>query len=89
MSGEAVGAAEREYRQDKLHGRLLNSSMFIQLVEKGGSIEDFKWYLEFYEKQGFLHLGCGIGLNRVTQFILGVDDIRATTAFPMNRESIL
>ncbi len=89
MSGEAVGAAEREYRQDKLHERLVNSSMFRQLVEKGGSIEDFKWYLEFYEKQGFLHSGCGIGLNRVTQFILGVDDIRATTAFPMNRESIL
>jgi len=63
--------------------------MFKQLVEKGGSIEDFKWYLEFYGDHRFLHSGCGIGLNRVTQFILGTDDIRATTAFPMNRESIL
>jgi len=88
-SGEAVGAAEREYRYEKLRERLVNSMMFKQLAEKGGSIEDFKWYLEFYGNHGFLHSGCGIGLNRVTQFVLGADDIRATTAFPMNRESIL
>jgi asparaginyl-tRNA synthetase len=89
ISGEAVGAAERENRYEKLSERLVNSSMFKQLAEKGGTIEDFRWYLEFYKKHGSLHSGCGIGLNRVTQFVLGTDDIRATTAFPMNRESIL
>jgi asparaginyl-tRNA synthetase len=89
MSGEAVGAAEREYRYDKLYRRLADSTMLRQLVEKGGSIEDFKWYLEFYKAHGSLHSGCGIGLNRVTQFVLGTDDIRATTAFPLNKESIL
>jgi asparaginyl-tRNA synthetase len=89
VSGEAVGAAEREYRYEKLRERLESSSMFRQLVERGGSIEDFKWYLEFYETHRILHSGCGIGLNRVTQFVLGTDDIRATTAFPMNRETIL
>jgi asparaginyl-tRNA synthetase len=88
-SGEAVGAAEREYRYEKLRERLECSSMFRQLVERGGSIDDFRWYLEFYKTQGILHSGCGIGLNRVTQFALGTDDIRSTTAFPMNRESIL
>ena len=89
MSGEAVGAAEREYRYEKLYERLINSTMFKQLAEKGGSIEDFDWYLDFYREHRILHSGCGIGLNRVTQFVLGVDDIRATTAFPLNRESIL
>jgi len=89
MSGESVGAAEREYRHEKLYQRLMDSTMFKQLVEKGGSIEDFRWYLEFYKEHGNLHSGCGIGLNRVTQFILGINDIRATTAFPLNKESIL
>jgi asparaginyl-tRNA synthetase len=89
MSGEAVGAAERENRYEKLHQRLIDSSMFRQLVEKGGSIEDFRWYLDFYKEHGSLHSGCGIGLNRVTQFVLGTDDIRATTAFPLNKESLL
>lgn len=89
ISGEAVGAAEREYRYGKLYRRLVDSMMFKQLVEKGGSIEDFGWYLEFYKEHGVLHSGCGIGLNRITQYVLGTDDIRATTAFPLNRESIL
>jgi asparaginyl-tRNA synthetase len=89
MSGEAVGAAEREYRYEKLYQRLTNSTMFKQLVDKGGSIEDFRWYLDFYKEHGSLHSGCGIGLNRVTQFVLGTDDIRTTTAFPLNKESIL
>ena len=89
MSGEAVGAAEREYRYEKLYQRLADSTMLKQLIEKGGSIDDFKWYLEFYKVHGSLHSGCGIGLNRVTQFVLETDDIRATTAFPLNKESIL
>ncbi|MBS7621655.1 asparagine--tRNA ligase [Candidatus Bathyarchaeota archaeon] len=89
VSGEAVGAAEREYRYEKLYQRLVNSTMFKQLIEKGGSIEDFDWYLDFYKEHRVLHSGCGIGLNRVTQYVLEVDDIRATTAFPLNRESIL
>jgi aspartyl/asparaginyl-tRNA synthetase len=38
---------------------------------------------------GGLYSGCGMGLNRVTQFVLGNDDIRAAMAFPLNKESIL
>lgn len=52
-------------------------------------MKDFEWYLEFYKEHGSMHSGCGIGLNRVTQFVLGTDDIRATTAFPLNKESII
>jgi asparaginyl-tRNA synthetase len=89
MSGEAVGAAEREQRYEKLYQRLIDSSMFKQLIARGGSIDDFRWYLDFYKEHKALHSGCGIGLNRVTQFVLGSDDIRTTTAFPMNRESML
>lgn len=89
FGGEAVGAAEREHRHDKLHQRLTESSMFKQLTAKGGTIEDFRWFLDFYKENRSLHSGCGIGLNRVTQFVLGTDDIRTTTAFPLNRESLL
>ena len=89
FSGEAVGAAEREYEYEKLKKRLLNSTMLKQLIEKGGSPNDFDWYLEFYKEHGAPHSGCGIGLNRVTQFILGSNDIRTTTVFPLNRESII
>lgn len=88
FSGEAVGAAEREHQHDRLVTRLLESSMFRLLKERGGSLEDFGWYLDFYKEfGGCRHSGCGIGMNRVTQFVVGADDIRVTTTWPMNRES--
>lgn len=88
FSGEAVGAAEREYEYERLVSRLLESSMFRLLRERGGSLEDFAWFLDFYkENGGCRHSGCGIGMNRVTQFVLGSADIRETTTWPMNRES--
>ncbi|MFA4820275.1 MAG: asparagine--tRNA ligase [Candidatus Aenigmatarchaeota archaeon] len=88
-SGEAVGAAEREYDHDQLLDKLEKSAMYARLLEKGKTIEDFKWYLDIVREHPIQHAGCGIGLNRVMQFILGSDDIRACTAFPMNKESLM
>ncbi len=89
FSGEAVGSAEREHNHDALHERLSKSKMLKMLEERGGSIEDFRWYLDFIEEFPLQHSGCGIGLNRVTQFVLASSDIRMTTGYPMNRVSLL
>jgi aspartyl/asparaginyl-tRNA synthetase len=78
-----LGAAERECRCEKLRERLVNSMMFRQLVERSGSVEDLRWCLEFCGAR-VLHSGCGMGLNRIPQFMLGSDNLRATTAFQMN-----
>ena len=89
FGGEAVGAASREYKADRLLKRLEDSQMLRQLLAKGGSIKDFDWYINVYRKyETAPHAGCGIGLNRVTQFVLGVDDIRMCTAYPLNRETL-
>ena len=62
--------------------------MFRLLKERGGGLEDFAWYLNFYKEfGGHPHSGCGIGLGRVMQFVLGVDDIRGSTVWPVNREA--
>jgi asparaginyl-tRNA synthetase len=90
FGGEAVGAASREYRADRLYKRLEESQMLKQLVVRGGSISDFEWYIDVYRKYETVpHAGCGIGLNRVTQFVLGVNDIRMCTAYPLNRETLI
>jgi len=89
-SGEAAGAAEREYEYEALLEKLKRSTMLKQLEKRGGSIKDFDWYLNFYKEYGKMpHAGFGMGLNRVTQFVLGWDDIRATTVFPLNRASLM
>jgi len=88
-SGEAAGAAEREYEYEKLLHRLSESNMLNMLKERGGSINDFGWYLNYYKKFGGCpHSGCGIGLNRITQFILESKDIRKSTVWPMNKETV-
>jgi len=88
-AGESVGSAEREHEHDELITRLKESYMFKQLEKKGGTLEDFSWYLDVLKKGSIPHAGCGFGLNRITQFILGTSDIRHSTAFPQNMESLI
>jgi asparaginyl-tRNA synthetase len=88
-AGEAVGSAEREHRYDKLVERLQMSPMLKRLEEKGGSIKDFDWYLNIVKNGVNLHSGCGVGFNRVTQWVLAENDIRDCTAFPLNSETLI
>jgi len=89
FGGESAGAAEREYSYIKLRKRLLDSGMFIQYVANNGDRTAFDWYLNAYHKYNYqLHSGFGMGINRVTKYILKLDDIRDTTLFPVNSEQI-
>jgi asparaginyl-tRNA synthetase len=89
FSGEAVGGAEREHTYETLKKKLEESMMFKLLAERGGDIKDFDWFLDFYKTHSVnLHSGFGVGFNRVTQSLLKLSDIRASTVFPLNRESI-
>ena len=85
--GESVGSAEREYRYKRLVERLLESNMFKMLVEYGGDVRDFDWYLEFWRdwENPVLHSGCGIGVSRVLQSILKLESIKEATVYPMDR----
>ena len=87
-AGECVGAAEREYTYDKLKERLIGSAMFKRLIEKGNSINDFGWYLDFYKNPSMLHAGCGIGVNRVLQYIMNLENIKDTSVYPITPVSI-
>ncbi len=86
-SGEAVGAAVREHDYNLLVEKLKNSEMFKILSARGKTLEDFQPYLEEVKHNPVPHAGCGIGLCRVTQYVLGLDDIREATAYPRNRDS--
>ena len=88
--GEAFGGAEREYKYKNVLEKLKRSSMLKQIRKRGWDINDFQWYLENLKRNGnILHAGGGIGLSRITQFILGSNDIREVTVFPLNRETLM
>lgn len=88
FSGEAVGSAVREHDYGLLVEKLKDSEMFRILSARGRTLDDFKTYLNEVRDNPVPHAGCGIGLCRVTQFVLGIKDIREATVYPMNRESI-
>jgi asparaginyl-tRNA synthetase len=88
--GEAVGAAARVHEPETMIRRLKNSKMFKRLLEKGGNLNDFGWYIEQLKTNGGVpHAGCGIGLARVVKWLLGESDIRNCVAFASNRESLI
>jgi asparaginyl-tRNA synthetase len=82
FSGEAVGAAEREFEHNAVLKKLQKSAMYERMMRKGGRLKDFSLYLDHLNKNGsVLHSGYGVGLERVLQFILGSDDIHSVIPF--------
>lgn len=88
--GEAVGSAARVHEVDVLKARLVNSRMYKRLVERGGGLDDFAWYINQVKTNGAVpHAGCGFGMARVIQWVLGAPSITAAVAFPSNREALI
>ncbi|HEY9766010.1 MAG TPA: amino acid--tRNA ligase-related protein, partial [Chroococcales cyanobacterium] len=89
-SGESAGAAEREHRYERIVERLKGSTMYQRLIALGGKDEDFEWYLSAHKDREIpLHSGAGIGMARVAQFLLGMDDIRDAVPFLLNSEHLM
>ena len=50
--------------------------------------KDFKWYVDAFRYGAPYHSGWSIGLERLTQTILGLDNIRECTLFPRDRKRL-
>ncbi|MCX7736329.1 MAG: hypothetical protein N2319_06415 [Candidatus Kapabacteria bacterium] len=82
-SGESIGGSVREYDYDILRKRLYEGSMIKQLRElkilhdnKPDEITDmFEEYLDLFKNNPVERSGMGLGFGRVTQFILGSEEI--------------
>lgn len=88
-SGESTGSAVREHDFKKLLKRLLTSTMYRLHQERGGTMADFKWYLDIIKSQSTQpHAGYGIGNERVLQYIFAEKDIRNVSLFSLlNKQS--
>ena len=89
FGGEAVGAAARVHLADEMLKRLQNSRMFKRLRELGGGLDDFAWYIDKLKEGSVPHAGCGFGLARIIQWILGTTDIKEAVTFPSNKAVII
>jgi asparaginyl-tRNA synthetase len=71
--GEIIGGSEREADHDRLTARLKE----LKLNEK-----DYWWYLELRKFGTIPHAGFGLGLERLIQFVTGMQNIRDVIPFP-------
>jgi len=89
IAGEAVGSAARLHDADTLVKRLEHSKMFKRLLELGGSLGDFSWYIERIKEKTVPHAGCGFGMSRILRWVANTDDIKKSVTFPSNQEHII
>ena len=59
-----------------------------QLKDKDLNPKDFKWYVDAFRFGAPDHAGWSIGLERISQAMLGFDNIREVTLFPRDRKRL-
>ena len=59
-----------------------------QLKSKKLNPEDFKWYIDAFRYGAPIHAGWSIGLERLTQAICKLSNIREATLFPRDRKRL-
>ena len=76
--GELVGGSLREERYSILENNILI---------KGLSLEDYKWYLDLRKFGSVPHGGFGMGIERFLLYITGLDNIKDVIPFPRTAEN--
>ena len=71
--GEAISGGEREYRHDRVVKRMRKS---------GENISEYGWYLDMLRSGIPPSAGFGIGVERLTRFICGLENIWDAVPFP-------
>jgi len=71
--GEAISGGEREYRCNKIVERMLRC---------GENISDYEWYLDMLRSKVPRSAGFGIGVERLTRFVCGLENIWDAVPFP-------
>jgi asparaginyl-tRNA synthetase len=70
--GEALSGGEREYQYEKIKKRI---------KRKGIDLKTYEIYLQFAERGLFPSAGFGIGIERLTRYICGLERIEETRLF--------
>ncbi|CAB5349551.1 unnamed protein product [Rhizophagus irregularis] len=76
--GELVGGSLREERYSILENNI---------ITKGLSLEDYKWYLDLRKFGSVPHGGFGMGIERFLLYITGLENIKDVIPFPRSAEN--
>jgi asparaginyl-tRNA synthetase len=71
--GEAISGSEREYEAEKVKRNMRDAGL---------PLEEYAWYLELLEHGIPSSAGFGIGIERFTRYLCGLDAVWQAAAFP-------
>ncbi|UJG43774.1 MAG: asparagine--tRNA ligase [Candidatus Heimdallarchaeum endolithica] len=77
--GEIITGGQRE---DDLE------TLVRRIEEEGWSTEDYKWYIDLRKYGSVPHSGFGLGAERITWWLCGLDSIQETLPFPRTRNRV-
>ena len=88
--GEVVGGAVREGDPERARRQFQESLMHGQMVARGvNPDEEFAWYFDTLPGDGTHSTGCGIGFERLIQFVSKSLSIKDCVEFPRSPDHIL
>lgn len=77
--GEIIGGSEREEDIEEIKRKL---------AAQGETPEDYGWYMDTRKYGSVQHSGFGLGIDRVVQWICGLDSIHEAIGFPRTMDRI-
>ena len=77
--GEIIGGSEREVDIEEIKRKL---------AAQGEKPEDYGWYMDTRKYGSVQHSGFGLGIDRVVQWICGLDSIHEAIGFPRTMDRI-
>jgi asparaginyl-tRNA synthetase len=73
--GEIMGASETETNPDLLERKMVSSRGVRQVIDLGGSLDDYAWYIAMHRQQSGQQSGFGMGFERVVRYVCGLRSV--------------
>lgn len=73
--GEVMGASETEVDPDLLERKMVSSRGVRQVLDLGGSADDYAWYIAMHRHDSGLQAGFGMGFERLVRFACGLNSV--------------
>jgi asparaginyl-tRNA synthetase len=74
--GEVMGASETETDAGLLERKMVSSRGVRQVLDLGGSADDYAWYIEMHRLSSSQQAGFGMGFERLVRYACNLSSVR-------------
>lgn len=78
--GEVMGASETETDPALLERKMVSSKGIRQVLDLGGTTEDYAWYIDLHRQESGQQAGFGMGFERFVRYVCGLRSVAEAIA---------